>query len=862
MRLTPGTHVGPYQVMAPLGAGGMAEVYRARDSRLHRDVALKVVGEVFGDDSSLLARLEQEARLAGSLNHPNIVAVHDVGSHQGAPYVVTELLEGETLRQRLTRGRVPLSSALGWAVQMAQGLDAAHAHGVVHRDLKPENVFLTHSGNVKLLDFGIAKASIPSSRHDLTDPTLSPSGSLTGTGAVLGTPGYMSPEQVQGLPVDARSDIFSLGAVLYELLAGHRAFRGGSVIESGHAILHDDPAPLPDSVPASVAQIVRRCLEKEPARRFQSARDVGFALEAVGGRSDAVTPAGVPRLAPRPPRRALLALAVAAVAAVGWGAWVLASRLERTGPPAVRQLTFRRGSILSARFAPDGRTVHYTAAWNGGGPRIYSTTVDSPEARPLDIGDAQLLAVSASGELAVTLHPKMILFDGSRGTLALIPAMGGTPRELATDVEYADWAPDGQRLAVARWEEGKSRLEFPVGNVLFQSPGWISHPRVSPSGDRIAFIEHERLGAAGQVRVITPGGSVEDWGPRFSPVLGLAWTRGGSELIVAAAFHDSDLESLWNLRRGRQPRLLYRGSNDLILADAAPDGRLLVIEADWRQEVELVAHGEPRRTLEWGDWARLVGLSDDGKLAVTVEDGRATDGTELSFLWDRRHSLPARLGGAGQARALSPDGKWILMEDPRGHGSIFLLPNGPGQARPLVESWLTRIDGAVFFPDGRRVVLLGRTREEEPRHLWLLDTESKQKQLLSPQPVGGDGGQLAVSRDQRWVAFEGVDGAVNLLGLDRGPPLPVGDWAGSRRVAGWLEDGSLLVYEPLALPSRVERFDPRSRQLTPFASLMPSDAAGVTRVIRVRVTPDGQTVAFGYRRESALLTVLDWSAAR
>jgi len=505
--------------------------------------------------------------------------------------------------------------------------------------------------------------------------------------------------------------------------------------------------------------------------------------------------------------------------------------------------------------------VHYTAAWNGDAPHIYSTTVDSPEARPLDIGDAQLLAVSASGELAVSLHPKMALYDGSRGTLALIPAMGGAPRELATDVEYADWAPDGQRLAVARWEEGKSRLEFPVGKVLVESPGWISHPRVSPSGDRIAFIDHD-LGGAGQVRVITPGGPVEDWGPHFSPVLGLAWTRGGSELIVAAAFHDSDLESLWSLHRGRQPRLLYRGSNDLILADVAPDGRLLVIEADWRQEVELAAHGEPRRTLEWGDWARLMGLSDDGKLAVTVESGRATDGTDLSFLWDRRHSLPARLGGFGEARALSPDGKWILVEDARAHGSIFLLPNGPGQARPLGESGLTRIDGAAFFPDGRPVVLLGRARLDEPRHLWLLDTESKQKRLLLPQPVGSDGGQLAVSRDQRWVAFEGVDGAINLLGLDGGPPMSVGDWASSRRVVGWLEDGSLLVHESFAVPSRVERFDPRSRQLTPFASLTPSDAAGVTRVFRARVTPDGQTLAFGYRRESGLLTILEWSAAR
>jgi hypothetical protein len=505
--------------------------------------------------------------------------------------------------------------------------------------------------------------------------------------------------------------------------------------------------------------------------------------------------------------------------------------------------------------------VHYTAAWNGGAPRIYSTTVESPEARPLDVGDAQLLAVSPSGELAMALRPKMVLFDGSRGTLAVIPAMGGAPRELATDVEYADWAPDGQRLAVARWEQGKSRLEFPVGNVVFETSGWISHPRISPSGDRIAFIDHERTSGAGRVRVIGPRGAVEDWGPRFSPVLGLAWMHGGTELVVAAAFHDSDLESLWRLRGGQQPRLLYRGTNDLILADAAPDGRLLVIEADWRQEVELAPRGESRRSLEWGDWARLVGLSDDGRLAVTVEDGRATDGTELSLLWDRRQSLPARLG-SGEARALSPDGKWILMEDARTPGTIFLLPNGPGQARPLGGSGLIRVDGAAFFPDGQRLVLLGRSSPEEPRHLWLFDTRSRKRQQLSPEPASSDGGHVAVSRDQRWLSFEGVDGVMNVLGLDGQAPMTVDERARSRGVAGWLDDGSLLVYESFALPSRVERFDPRSRQLTPFAVLMPSDSAGVTRVLRAKVTPDGQTLAFGYRRESGLLTVLDWSTPR
>jgi eukaryotic-like serine/threonine-protein kinase len=293
VRLTPGTRVGPYEVVALLGAGGMAEVYRAKDTRLGRDVAIKVVSEALGADAAFLERFEREARLAASVTHPNVVALHDVGMHDGKPYFVTELLQGETLRERLTKGPIPLATALEWAAQMAQGLAAAHERGIVHRDLKPENIFITRDGHVKLLDFGIAKlveAAQGATPHGLMDATVSPSGSSTGTGMVLGTPGYMSPEQVRGDPVDARTDFFSLGAVLYELLSGHRAFPSGSVVESGFAVLHNEPEALPSNVPAQVAQVVQRCLEKDAGRRFQSARDLAFNLELVRTPTGATAP--------------------------------------------------------------------------------------------------------------------------------------------------------------------------------------------------------------------------------------------------------------------------------------------------------------------------------------------------------------------------------------------------------------------------------------------------------------------------------------------------------------------------------------------------------------------------------------------
>ena len=298
-------------MLALLGTGGMAEVYRARDTRLGREVAIKVVSESLGHHEAWLERLQREAQLAGALNHPNVVSLYDVGLHDTRPFFVTELLEGESLRERLIRGPVPLSTALDWAGQVAQGLAAAHERGIVHRDLKPENLFLTRSGHVKLLDFGIAKlieaVQRKTSPHALMDETLAPSTGATDTGVVLGTPGYMSPEQVRGDPLDARTDLFSLGAILYEMLSGKRAFPASSFVESGYAILHSDPEPLPSGVPQMIADVVARCLEKEPDRRFQSARDLGLILESCrrGERIDdhGALPQASPGADPAGPRR-------------------------------------------------------------------------------------------------------------------------------------------------------------------------------------------------------------------------------------------------------------------------------------------------------------------------------------------------------------------------------------------------------------------------------------------------------------------------------------------------------------------------------------------------------------------------------
>jgi TolB-like protein/tetratricopeptide (TPR) repeat protein/tRNA A-37 threonylcarbamoyl transferase component Bud32 len=358
MRLSTGARLGPYEVVALLGAGGMAEVYRARDTRLGREVAIKVVSESLGTDGTFVERFEREARLVGSVSHPNVVALHDVGVHDGKPYFVTELLQGQTLRTRLADGPVPLATALDWAMQMAEGLAAAHERGIVHRDLKPENVLLSRDRHIKLLDFGIAKviasaqepaAPTNGDARDLLDETMASVNSKTGTGVVIGTPGYMSPEQVRGDPVDSRTDLFSLGAVLYELLAGRRAFPGASPVESGYAILHNEPEPLPATVPPAVAQVVRRCLEKDPARRFQSARDLAFHLEALRAPTSGTTVAGVGP-APRASRRRL-------GVAVGIGLLVVAGAFLAAGPRLLGLVTGGKRAASGAAGAQHGGTT-------------------------------------------------------------------------------------------------------------------------------------------------------------------------------------------------------------------------------------------------------------------------------------------------------------------------------------------------------------------------------------------------------------------------------------------------------------------------------------------------------------------------
>ena len=577
MTLSAGSPLGPYEIVPVLGAGGMGEVYRARDTRLGRDVAIKVLPPAFSSDPERLARFEQDARAAAALNHPNILDVFDIGTHAGAPYIVSELLEGETLREKIHG--LPARKAIDYAIQIAHGLGAAHEKGIVHRDLKPENIFVAAGGRVKVLDFGLAK---------LMEPEIAPAGASllpttppqTTPGMVLGTAGYMSPEQVRGREADPRSDIFAFGAILYEMLAGRRAFGGETSIDTMSAILKEDPPRIDASrhVPPGMARIVERCLEKDPAARFKSADDLAFALEALSGSTTTALP-----VHPSHRRRFAAAAGTIAVVALIGLAFALGQRMGTAAPRdeiAFHTLTFEPQAIFNARFAPDGETVIFSAALEGNSPELFASRVNAIAPQPIGTR-THLLSVSSRGELAVLIDPAFIQHRLFRGTLARMP-IDGAPRPWMENVREADWSPDGSTLAIIRDDGRTDTLEYPIGTVLYQASGYLSDLRVSPDGARVAFFEHPvRYDDRGWLKVADRQSNVRTLAGEYWGQEGIAWAPDGRTIFYSAgeAGWDSFYPRAVGASGSAVSRAALPNAGGVFVHDVSPAGRWSWVES-------------------------------------------------------------------------------------------------------------------------------------------------------------------------------------------------------------------------------------------------------------------------------------------
>lgn len=842
MPVSPGSRLGPYELISTIGAGGMGEVYRARDGRLNRDVAVKVLPLSFAADQERLRRFTLEAQSAGALNHPNILAIYDIGTHQGLPYIVSELLEGETLRKRLESGKLTVTKAIDYARQIASGLAAAHSRMITHRDIKPDNLFITKDGRVKILDFGLAKS------HQVTaGEQTQTAGFATNPGAVMGTAAYMSPEQVRGEPVDHRSDIFSFGCVLYEMLSGQVGFRRDTAVESMNAILKQDPpdlAQMDGTLPPALVRIVRHCLEKSPTERFQSAQDIAFDLESISQSSETgVKAAG--RTAPASRSRWIsLALASAAAVALLVSGYLIGA--SRVSPPQLKfhRLTFRRGTIHAARFAPDGRTIVYSAAWENEPARLFTVRTEAPESLVLGFDRAGLFGVSSKGELALALNVQQMSFV-YEGTLARAPFSGGAPRAIEEKIHYADWAPDASELALVRTSPQGDLIEYPVGKVLYRGPaaGYISQPRISPAGDRIAFLEHPTVNSDGYVALIDLTGRKRVLTPSYGgDAAGLAWSANGKEVWFTAAKVGAR-DELRAVSLDGHERLISSQIASMTLQDISRDGAVLLTSLENRRKIFFRGpQDSTERELSWLDWTTLRDISPDGARITFDESGEGV-GDSNPFYIRETSGAPAVKLGEGNMAMLSPDGRWVVAVDSSSNG-IQILPVGPGRANHLALSGYVVVR-AHWARDGKQI-FFGGTQPGHGSRIYRISVDGGPAEPITPEGVVLT--QAGVTPEGKYIpGLEPSTSETKLFPTAGGPGEVLPGILPRERIANWTADGAAFFSfqqgKDGTFPLSVYRIDRKTGQRQLIKEIAPGDRAGLSAGA-LRITPDGKSYAY------------------
>lgn len=775
MTLTSGTQLASYVILSPLGSGGMGEVYKARDPRLNRLVAIKVLPTSLMGDPNALARFEREAKTLAGLNHPNIVAIYDAGTANGIPFVVTELLEGDTLSVLMARGALPKARAIGIAIQIANGLAIAHEKGIVHRDLKPSNVIIGKGDHTKLLDFGLAKNFTLNVLDSATDAVKLPGQTLKGT--ILGTVGYMAPEQVRGDSADARSDLFALGVLFLEMLTGKQAFTGDSAVEVMHAILRENPLEG-CLIPSELRPVIERLLAKDPEQRFQTAKDLAFVLASASSVESLHSSHQVRR---KPWLLGLIASVALVASCIGY------SFLQRTPLQTFQQITQVPSLITGARFLDENRVVFSQITPPGEEEVFEVNTSRTDPPRSLGIRGACVVSVSPRGEIAVILRQSHLQ---AMGRLAIIPASGGAPRQVMDGIAWADWGPNGD-LILHHWkyQNGPNQVvEYPTGNILFQAPYWetgMMPPRLS--GDR-RFLAIPTLTLDGRNRIVILDlikktrrevltkfrngdlfGQYYTWGDQDFYMLQTASECGDSTTLLRL-----DGASEWKPVRIPMPGVQH-------LLDVSPKGRMLV------------GQGTASYTTRWRDSHRKTERYLDNQFGHLSSDGNyllSSGITEIMEIWEPTVALPTRLENSFIQEGAPEKGTLIVKARKSDSEEVSLQPLGPGTSRTFPGRW-----GQIYvcrFPSGKKALIYGKRIDTQQKGSWIVDLQTMELTYLGTICLEGP-----VSPDGKW-AFqngpfgEGGEKATYLVSLTGDGVSPkAGILLPSNRMAlVWKKDGS------------------------------------------------------------------------